>query len=771
MKYGHFSKDFTEYIVTRPDTIRPWQNHFGNREYGVLFSQCGSGFAVAGDDRHTLVNYYIRRYDQSGRYVYLRDNDTGDYWALNWQPVRAKADSFECRHGRGYSIITSKRKGIEAVLRVFVPVDDPIEIWTVAIRNTSKKKRSIIAFPFIEWVVDNARVHMDDLVYAACSKSEYDADTNSIIGAHRRGRERAYHTAFFAADFKPAGYDCRRADFVGPGRTLADPIAVEEGRTSDRSALYEVAVGAFSKKVVLQPGKEKTINLMVGMAKDASERKGYADKYFGGKKIEKAFAKVGEFWDGVYDSFSVETPDRQFSGMFNHWIVKHVYTMGVSNTIRCFAKGFRNVLQDSMAILPIDPKRSRSIITRAAEAIHLDGQPLGGWSVSDAPDRTSTQTDLKFWLVLAACFYVRETGDFGILKERSSFVNSPKDSTLLEKLTIIMERSTSEMGPHGLSLVGGGDWNDNLNGMGAKGRGESVWLTFCFILALREMAALMEAQKDRSRALRLDKLADRLCDTVNKCAWDGKWYIMGFDDNGTPVGSSRNKEGRIFTIVQAWAIICGAAPPDRIETMIQSLKELTLTEYGYALMDTPYTIYDPNIGSLSFVGPGMSENASVYSHVAAFLIYALGRAGMGTDAYDTYRMLMPYTHDPEVTQAADFALPNFYRGPSSQEKFGCIHRMWTTSTPSWVVKGVAEAMMGVRVDYDGFIVSPGIPADWKKCTARRRIRGAQYEIRIENPDGVESGVKGITLDGEKVTSAKIPFAGDGALHKITVTIG
>ncbi len=768
-KYGRFSEDFREYVVTRPDTIRPWCNHFGNERYGVMFSQCGSGDAVAGDDFHVQMNYYLQRYDQSGRYVYVHDCSDGDYWAVGWQPVRAEVEDFQCRQGRGYGIVSSRRNGIEGRLRVFVPVDEAVELWTITIRNTRREKVSLKVFPFFEWVLDAARVHADDLVYAAISECRYDEGTNAIVASTRR--KDGYLKAFMAVNAEVEGYDCRRADFVGAGRTLVDPIAVERGRCSSRDAYCEIPVGVFCVPVELDAGESTSFDVMVAPLHGEGDLTGLKERFFREGGVEEAFRRLEGFWEDLHGRFHVVLPDRELAGFFNHWVFKHVYVMAVTPTIRRFNKGFRNVLQDAMGVLPVSPERARKIILEASKAIHKDGQPLGGWSVCDLPDRPSMQTDLKFWFVKAVCNYVRETGDLSILQERTPFVDDARGASVLDKVKVIVERGWKERGEHGLSLIGAGDWNDNLDRMGVGGKGESVWLTESFAYALRELALLYEATGDGDSAGECRRMYERLKEAVNTHAWDGDWYIMGYTDDGDVVGSSRSSQVHIFSIVQAWVVVSGIAPRERVERMRDALKRMVLTEYGYALMDEAYTRYDPAIGSLSRIGIGMNENASVYSHVEAFLVYAFAEAGYGNDAYDAFLRLLPFKHDPDVTQAIDFALPNFYRGPGYPEKFGCIHRSWTTSTPNWLVKAMGEALMGVKPLYDGFVVSPSIPSQWRECRFVRAMRGSLYRFVVENPDGVESGVKDILVDGKTVTPDVVPYAEPGSEVEVRVVMG
>ncbi|MCK5850409.1 MAG: hypothetical protein KAH23_05790, partial [Kiritimatiellae bacterium] len=499
LKYGRFSKDGSEYIVTRPDTPRPWYNRFGNSEYSVIISQTGGGFAVAGNSHQYLVNWYIPRYDEAGRFLYVRDDETGDFWSVGYAPVRKKLDHFECRHGLGWTTFVARRKSIECKMTVFVPLDGAVELWNVELTNLSKRKRKISVFPFVEWSIEDVPQGADDLVYAAHSDGDFEPATSSIVASYRYTTSYIFAKAFLTTDMKIKSWDVNRASFVGNGRTLANPLALERGKCTKTPAYAEISVGALSGAFSLKPKQSAEFTVMSGMADTKKKRTALRRRFFKDGASKRELARVKDFWTDINNNVEIRTPDKKFDRYVNRWLVRHVYTMGTTHAVRYLGKGFRNYMQDALGLLNIDPSESRRIILEAMKYQLTSGECLHRWSLSRMPHTPPAHVDPKIWLPLTTCFYIKNSNDFDILKHRERFHDSAQRASLLDRLYLILDKAWKELGPHGLSLIKRGDWNDSLDGMGRKGRGESVWMSMAVYWTLKEVAEIARKVGDKRR--------------------------------------------------------------------------------------------------------------------------------------------------------------------------------------------------------------------------------------------------------------------------------
>jgi len=771
MRYGHFSSDGTEYVVTRPDTPRPWYNRFGNSEYSVVISQTGGGYSIAGDDDRYQLTWYVPRYDEAGRYLYLRDDASREVWSATHAPARAKLDRYECRHGLGWTTFLSRKRGIECEMTVFVPRKGPVELWRVSVTNRTRRRRRVTALPFVEWSIDDQMQSVDDLVYAATSDAEYEAATRAIVASRRDAGRYRFHRAFMSIDARPDSWDANRAAFVGAGGTLREPAAVARGRCTKTPAYAEVSVGAFSKKLSLAPGETATFHVMVGLAQTKAQRARLRKRFLSRGAPARELAEVRAFWANMPRRLEIKTPDRALDRFVNRWLAKHVHTMGATHAVRSIRVGFRNFVQDAMGALYIDPAISRRLLCEASGRLLSSGDALGAWSAGRGEAVLPKHVDPKVWLVLATCGYVRETGDRTVLRHRERFHDKPKKTTLLGKLHLVLERCWRARGPHGLSLIGTGDWNDNLSGMGPGGRGESVWMSEAVLWALKELAALEGYLGRAKEARKLRARAKQMHEAINRHGWDGEWYLMGYNDAGKRVGSKRTGEVALYLLPQAWAVLSGAADEKRQKSLFRAIDRKLATGYGPLLMDRPYTKKDASIGRITFLAAGMSENGPVYSHGAAFKVCADGVAGRGDALYADLVKLFPYSHDPARTLAEPFVVSNFYRPKDVPRKHGATHRSWTTSTPNWALRAVVEGLFGVRATWAGLEISPALPRKWTRASIRRRVRGDTFEIKVRKPRGRANRVAELWLDGHRLAGNAIPWLGDGRTHKVRVVMG
>lgn len=770
-KFGHFSADNTEYVITGTATPRPWFNRMGNTEHAVIISHLAGGYAIAGDEHRFQLNWYVPRYDESGRYVFLRDNDDGDFWSASFAPVRKALNHYECRHGQAWSTFSSERNGIACEYTVFVPLAGPVELWQVTLTNRSRRVRHVSACPMVEWSIDDTPQSVDDLVYAAHTDAAYDKVTQSLWASKRDTHNYSFTRAFLTADFQPDAWDANRAAFVGCGRTLANPQAIENGRLTGTPAEAEVAIGALQKNFRLAPGKSASFTVMMGLAQTPAARTALRKRFLAPGRPALELAKVKKFWAEMRERFEISTPDKELDAFVNRWLVAHTYKQGASNAIRPIRIQHRNQMQDAMGMAWLGPEHARRIICRLMRFHCVNGDALQWWSMGAAWPQKPEHVDTKLWIIYSTRAYLQETGDFEILSHKEKLYDSPKRATLWEIMNGSVDKAWKDRGSHGLSLIGRGDWNDSLDGMGRKGKGESLWMSMAVHLALVNMAELASQIGESRRAAQLQTRAHALCQAINHWGWDGNWYLMGYTDDGQPVGTHQAKQGKLFLMPQIWAVLSGVAKPERAARLFRLIDHKLNTPYGARLLEKPYTKADPSIGTVTVLAQGLNENGAMYVHSNAFKLCAEGLLGRGDELHTGLRTQFPCFHDPAITQCEPFALTNYYRPPAVPRKYGATVRSWVTTAPSWFIMAITEGLMGVRVTYHGLTFNPSIPKKWPHACIRRRIRGATYEIEILNPSHTGHGVRTVHLNGQPVPGCEIPFQAPGKVHKVQVLLG
>jgi cellobiose phosphorylase len=783
--YGLFSQDGKEYVIVRPDTPMPWINYLSNNEYCAIISNTAGGYSFHIDPRDRRILRY--RYnnlpmDRPGRYLYIRDNKTREYWSPTWQPVLKELSFYECKHGLGYTKISSSYLNINVKVTYFVPLDENLEIWILTLRNVSNKDRELTVFSYAEfclWQAEHDQTDLQSIQFRGVAKYEGDA-----IFHHFFDLSTGY--AFFASNGKVIGYDCNREKFIGSYRSESNPLAVERGRCFNSESLGGNPIAATSNFVKLGPGEKETIIFVLGVAKERSEAERYIQKYKKKVSVEAEFNKLREYWDTYLSNFHVSAPDKDFNLMINVWNPYQckttfdwsryvsLYETGIGRGI-----GFRDCNQDALGVVHALPKKVRQRILDLAKNQFEDGHayhlyfPLTG----EGGFPYYTKEEMKFfsddhlWLILSVCEYIKETGDAGILDENVKFVEGSRGS-LYEHLKRSITFTFKNTGSHGLPLIGTADWNDPLSLPGPNNAAESVFTSMLFHRALLELATLCGEYNQQKDAKKFAAMAENVKNHVNKIAWDGEWYIRAFDDSGNPVGSSRCEEGKIYLNTQSWAVISQIATEERAIQCMNSAKEYLDTQHGLMLLAPAYSKHYPEIGGLTSYVPGLKENGSIWSHANAWAILAECILGRGDQAYEYYKKLAPTTKNriAEVHQTEPYVYAQTITG-KDHPNFGAARNSWLTGTASWMMKVATNWILGIRPQYDGLLVDPCIPKGWTKFTVIRRFRNAIYEIKIENPNSVSKGVEGVTVDGEKMETSLLPPFADGKKHAALIIMG
>jgi cellobiose phosphorylase len=785
MQYGHFSPDYREYVAVRPDTPTPWINYLSNSEYCAIISNTAGGYSFHKDPRDRRILRY--RYnnlplDRPGRYLYVRDSKTGKYWSPTWQPVLQKLDTYECRHGLGYTKISSSYSDIEAEITYFVPVDENLEVWMLTLKNASSKERELNVFSYAEFCLWQA---FNDLTDLQCSQglgvAGYEDDA---IFFHFFDVSTGY--AFFASSGTVSGYDCNREKFIGPYRGESNPIAVERGQCFNSETKGGNPIAVTSNLVKLSPGETKTLIFILGVVERKSDAKRHIQKFKSKTSVENEFQRLREYWDAYLSNFNVDSPDKELDAMVNVWNQYQCKTTFDWSRYVSFYEtgigrgmGFRDSNQDTLGVVHALQKRVRQRILDLAKNQFEDGHvyhiyyPITG--EGGFPPYVKEQmkffSDDHLWLILSVCEYIKETGDMSVLDDKVGFVEG-SNASLYEHMKRAIGFTVNKMGRHHMPLLGTADWNDPQSLPGPNNAAESVWAAMLFHEVLSELTELCRECKLERDAEKFEAMAHEIKAHVNKTAWDGSWYIRAYDDSGNLVGSSKCKEGKIYVNTQSWAVISQVASKEIGMQCMDSAKEYLDTEYGIMLLAPAYSRYHPEIGALSSFVPGIKENGSVWSHVNAWAILAECMLGRGDQAYEYYKKLAPPTKNKiaEIHQAEPYVYAQTIAGKDHQN-FGAARQSWLTGTAAWMMKVATQWILGIRPQYHGLLVNPCIPKNWTNFTVTRRFRKAIYEIQVQNPNHVSTGVRDVIVDGKKIESNLLPTFADGKRHVARIIMG
>ena len=772
--YGYFDEAAREYVITRPDTPTPWLNYIGEGRYGGIVSNTGGGYSFDRDPRNRRVTRY--RYnaipvDQPGRYVYLRDQETGEYWSPTWQPVRRDLEGYECRHGTAYTRIVGKYKGIETEVTYFVPlspVDEPapVELWVLRVRNTGSAPRRLRSFSYAEFSFADALSDLTNLDWA--QHIVFSSCENGTISVGTKFNPLVY---FFASSEAPAGYTCDREDFVGRNRDLADPIVVETGNPSNAHSPRGNSVGSLTHDIELAPGEERQIVYVMGATERPAEIARVVARFAQPAEVAAAFTALRDDWTAYLSRFTVETPDADTNAMLNFWNqVQCRTTLYWSRFVSGYESGLgrgmgtRDSGQDTLGTMHTVPDHARRMLTRIWEMQFADGHtwhqffPLTGEGgpglAAEYPNWPQWFSDDHLWLIISVCAYLRETGDFAYLEQRVPYVDHAEE-TVWEHMLRAVDFTLNHRGPHGLPRSGFSDWNDTLNIDHGSGKAESVWTAMQFCRAMLDLAQLCE---------RIDRPADRrrfaglhasMAAAINENAWDGAWYTRAFDDDGLPIGVSGAAHHAIDLITQSWCVLGEVAPPERAEQAMASADEKLNTKYGIALLWPPYDGADDRVRGTSTYVPGAKENGGIFCHANTWSIVAAAMLGHGDDAYRYYRQILPLARtDSDLYKVEPYTYPQNICGPT-HPSFGMARNAWLTGTASWTFVAATQWILGIRPTYEGLRVAPAIPAAWPGFKAHREFRGTAYEIEVRR-EGTGNAVS-LVVDGVAIAGDVVPL--------------
>lgn len=789
--YGQFSKNGDEYIITTPTTPRPWINVLSNGEYGFTVSQAGGGYSWL---KHAQLNR-ITRWEQDllrdewGKFLYLTDN-RGHVWSAGWKPVCADPDRYRCRHGIGYTIIESRNQGIETELLMFVPNNEPVEVWQLTVRNRNRSPRRISVFSFFEWALGAAPDWHREF-HKSFMATAFDARAWAIFATKRlwevpasRGHWNTDwpYTAFHGSSIRPTSFDTDKETFLGRYGNLRIPNAVVKGMLAKRTGKWLDPIGSLHVTLQLAAGGERAVVFTLGAASSKAEAVAIMKNYRSPETVREALESVRQRWQSLIATLQVTTPDDAVNLMTNTWLKYQAIAGRMLGRTAYYqtggAFGFRDQLQDSQVFLPIDPCVTKDQITLHARHQFKDGSVYHWWHPLSEIGLHNQVTDNLLWLPFVVLSYLRETADFPFLDQRIPFVDDQGETSLYNHCVRAVERSLQHFSKRGLPLIGGGDWNDGLNAVGIEMKGESIWLGHFLFFLLREFGDLASRVNDTARAFEYKARAEKLKYSLNENGWDGEWYYRATKDSGEKIGSRENREGRIFLNAQTWAVIAGVAEGERAEAVMDAVEHRLEFKAGPVLLHPAYSEPDSEIGYLTRYAPGVRENGGVYTHAATWAVLAETVLGRGGSAYRMLSKLMPPRRSmkPDEYFAEPYVTPGNIDGPDSPN-YGRGGWTWYTGSAAWLFRVTTEYVLGVRPVVEGLVIDPCIPSSWRGFAVQRRFRGATYKIEVKNPNRVETGVARVKIDGTE-TEIKggtrctlIPVFPSGSEHNVLVIMG
>lgn len=811
MRYGHFNDIQREYVISQPDTPLPWINYLGSESYFGLISNTAGGYSFYQDARLrrlTRYRYNNAPLDSGGRYIYLRDEDpllSGPvYWSPTWQPTRTSLDSYECRHGLGYTVITSQKNGIQSSIRYFVPLGKTLEVWELTLTNHRGTPAQLSIFASVEFNLWDA---MDDATNFQRNYSIGQVEiVDGVIYHKTEYRERRNHFAFFACSEPLTGYDTQREAFLGPYRGWDSPRAVETGQMSGSEAHGWQPIGAQHIKVQLQAGEQKKVIFLLGYHENPLEEKfdpphsqtinkrmvmPVIRKYLQPDAVDAAFQDLKKYWDDLLGRFEVTTPDAHTDRMVNIWNAYQVMTtFNMSRSASYFESGigrgmgFRDSNQDLLGFTHMIPQRARQRILDLAATQLPDGgayhqyQPLTRRGNNDVG---SNFNDDPLWLVLAVTAYLKETGDWSILEESVPYDNRPgSEEPLFGHLHRSIQYTLDRLGPHGLPLIGRADWNDCLNlncfsdtpgqsfqtTTNKDGRvAESVFIAGLFVLAAKEMAELT----GKLKVTRGDSFISPPSSEEYEChartmesaiwnhGWDEEWFRRAYDDFGNVLGSKENEEGRIFIEPQGMCVMAGLGVEDgRAAQALDSVLEHLATPHGIILQQPAFSKYYLHLGEISSYPPGYKENAGIFCHTNPWVMIAEAMVGRGDKAFEHYMRINPSKREEisEVHKCEPYVYAQMIAGRDAPTH-GEAKNSWLTGTAAWNYVAITQWILGIRPTYEGLKIAPVIPSAWEGFRAVRRFRGVRYEIQVRRR-GTGNEVW-LEVDGKSIAGNVIPF--------------
>jgi len=796
--FGGFTPDGREYVIVVDATSpggpglppAPWTNVLANSQFGCLVTEAGLGYSWAGNSQMNRLTPWSNdpTSDSPSEVIYLRDDETGDFWTPTPLPIGPTA-TVTVRHGQGYTSYTHASRNLHQDLLVFVPTDDPIKLVCLTLRNDDDRPRRLSATYYAEWVLGTVREKAP--LQVVC---ERDPESGAILARNVWAGDFAEKIAFAASGAPTQSVTADRTEFLGEHDSVSRPAALKRVSLSGRAGPALDPCAAMTAEITLAPGETREVVFALGQADSLEEVHRLISEYTQSRGA--ALTDVQQQWDCILNVLQVTTPDPGMDLMLNRWLVYQVLACRLWARSACYqsggAYGFRDQLQDVMALVYSAPAEARAQILRAAARQFEEGDVQHWWHPPSGIGVRTRITDDLYFLPLVVQHYVVTTGDTDLLNEVVPFIASPvltekqeedfnlpavsdETGTVYEHCIRAL-RHGYRLGSHGLPLMGTGDWNDGMNKVGAHGKGESVWNGWFFVTVLNAFADLAEQRSETGDANWCRVGAEQLRVALEANAWDGEWYRRAYFDDGTPLGSAQNDECQIDAIPQAWAVISGAANPIRAQSAMDAVQKrlVRIDDKLIQLFDPPFDKGSLQPGYIKGYVPGIRENGGQYTHAAVWVALATALQGSGDRALELWNLINPVYHatTPEDIQRYKVepyvACADVY---GAQPHTGRGGWTWYTGSASWLYRVAIETILGFQLRGETLRFDPCIPPSWPRFELKYRHRSTTYRILIDNSAGTGRGVRSVKLDGQRLPNDTVPLADDSKDHEVRVELG
>ena len=790
MKYGYFDDKEREYVINRPDTPSPWVNYLGSPEYGAIISNNAGGYSFARSGANgRILRYIFNQFDQPGRYIYIRDNDSRDYWSASWQPVGKDTEQYQskCCHGMGYTRMLADYSDIHSEADYYVPLGKSYEVWGLSVTNKSDRIRNLTLTGYAEFTNHNNyeqdQVNLQYSLFITRTLFEKDRIIQQIHGnldtlkADEEVDDKKVTERFFGlAGAEVSSYCGDKDQFLGKYHGYGDPQGVTSADLGNVTSYNENSCGALSCKITLAPGESRTVIFLLGM-KPSSEAEDIIKSY---KKdpagqIRQEIDTLKADWFAKLDHLKIRTPDPAFNTMINTWNAYNCFITFVwsraASFIYCGLRngyGYRDTVQDIQGIIHLTPEMACEKIRfmLSAQVDNGGGLPLVKFTHNpgheDTPDDASYvqetghpayRADDALWLFPTIYKYIAETGNTAFLDEVIPFANKGEGS-VYEHLKRAIQFSFDHLGPHGMPAGLYADWNDCLR-LGAKGESSFVALQFYYAMTLIKKFAVYKQDSEYIRYL--EEKQEEIGQKIQKLCWDNDRFIRGYTEKGERIGAAADPEANMWLNPQSWSVISGLASKEQADIALENVYQRLNTAYGAILMDPPYHAHAFD-GALAVIyNQGTKENSGIFSQSQGWLILAEALSGHGNRAFEYFTENAPAAQNDraEIRHLEPYCYGQFTEGPASSH-FGRSHVHWLTGTASTVMVGCVEGILGLRPDLKGIRIAPAVPESWDFLEMDKEFRGKYLHIRVENPDHRESGCRSMTLNGQELPDNYIP---------------
>lgn len=789
MQFGYFDDEKREYVITRPDTPAPWANYLGSPEYGAIISNNAGGYSFAKSGANgRILRYVFNNFDQPGRYIYIRDNKSKDYWSASWQPVGKDLDSYksECRHGMAYTKMLADYSDIHSEALYYVPLDKSYEVWNLTVTNNSKEERELSVTGYAEFTnQNNYEEDQVNLQYSQfITRTEFQKNRiKQMIHGNLDGlkegenidNKTVIERFFGLAGAEVSSYCGDKEAFIGRYHGYGNPVGVINGNLGNVLNYNENGCGVLCANITLQPGESKSISFVLGM-KDSAEAEEILNSYANpGKQSEAELKELISHWHGRFSRFQVKTPSKEFNTMINTWNAYNCFMTFIwsraASFIYCGLRngyGYRDTVQDIQGIIHLAPEMAQDKIRfmLSAQVDNGGGLPLVKFTHNpgheDTPDDASYvketghpayRADDALWLFPTVYKYISETGNVDFIDEVIPFANKD-EGTVYEHLKRAIDFSMNHLGIHGMPAGLHADWNDCLR-LGKTG--ESTFVAFQFYYAMTIMKLFAEHKNDTEYMKYLDENQAKLAKTLNDYCWNEDRFIRGFTEDGEVIGCRCDAEANLWLNPQTWSVISGYATGSQADTVLDNVYNRLNTDYGAILMDPPYHL-EAFPGAFAVIyNAGTKENAGIFSQSQGWVILAEALRGHGQRAFTYFMENAPAAqNDKAETRILEpYCYGQFTEGKASPN-FGRSHVHWLTGTASTIMVGCVEGILGMRPDFYGLEISPAIPKEWESVEIQKEFRGKQLQIQIFNPEHAESGCKKMIVNGKEMSGNYLP---------------